>query len=115
MVSTATRIPSLTKIRSSLLCHVPLLRVDGVDLHLPPTLKRGFDFLDQPPFLGIDKVLIQVTGSCNQEWLTTLGFGIELPPYQVPETIGPVRVSKESIQGDAGHRLSCLDAHGGPS
>ena len=68
--------------------HVALLRVDRIDLHLPAALKRGFDFLHQPPLLGIDKVLVQVTRSCDQKWLTPLGFGIELTPYQVPEAVG---------------------------
>src|ERR1035441_9034331 len=66
-------------------CHVALLRVDSVNLHLPAALKRGFDFLHQPPLLGIDKVLIQVGCSCDQERLTMLGFRIELTPYQIPE------------------------------
>src|ERR1035437_2234590 len=70
-------------------------------MHLPATLKRGFDFLHQPPFLGIDKVLIQVTRSCNQEWLTTLGFGIELTSNQVPKAEGTIWEGKESIQGNA--------------
>jgi hypothetical protein len=34
-----------------------------------------------------------------------LGFGIEFPPYQVPEAEGPVGVSQQSIQGDARDRL----------
>ena len=69
-------------------CHVPLLRIYRIDLHLPAALKRGFDFLHQPPLLGIDKVLIQVTRSCDQEWFTALGFRIELTPDQVPEAVG---------------------------
>src|ERR1019366_2425062 len=68
-------------------------------------LKRGFDFLHQPSLLGIDKVLIQVTRSCDQEWLTPLGFRIEFTSDQVPEAKGPVRISKQSIQGDARNRL----------
>jgi hypothetical protein len=96
-------------------CHIPLLVYNRVDLHLPAALKRGFDFLHQPPFLGIDKVLIQVTRSCDQEWLTPLGFRIELTSDQVPEAEGPIWISKQSIQGDAGNRLSCLDARGRPS
>src|ERR1035437_4463017 len=82
-------------------CHVSLLGVDRVDLCLPSSLKRGFDFLHQPPFLGIDKALIQVTRSCNQERLTTQSFGIEYTSYQVPESERPVRVSQQGIQGDA--------------
>jgi len=58
--------------------------------------------LAQPPLLGIDKVLIQVTGSCDQERLTTLGFGVELTPYQVPETERPVRVRLPQELADQG-------------
>jgi hypothetical protein len=85
--------------------HVPFLCVDRVDLHLPPPVKRGFHFVQQPPFLGVDKVLIEVASRSDQEWFATLGFGVELSPYQIPETEGPVRVSEESIQGHADHRL----------
>src|ERR1019366_7612815 len=84
--------------------HVTLLRVDRVDLHLPAKRKRGFDFLHQPSLLGIDKVLIQVGRGCDQKWLTTLGFWIELTADQVSEAVGSIWKGKEGIQGDAGNR-----------
>jgi len=86
-------------------CHIPFLGIDCVDLHLPATLKRGFDFLHQPPFLGVNEVLIQVRCGGDQKRLTTLRFGIEFPPDQVSEAEQPVRVSKQSIQRHADHRL----------
>ena len=105
MVRTATRIPSLARIRSSRLRHVPLLRIDRIDLHLPASLKRGFDFLKQLPLLGVDEVLIQVLCSRNQKRFPALGFRIEFPPNQVSEAVGPIGISQEGIQGHADHRL----------
>src|ERR1039458_8074613 len=42
---------------------------------------------------------------CHRLRLATLGFGIELTSYQVPKAERPVRICKESIQGDARDRL----------
>ena len=75
-------------------CHIPLLGIDCEDLDVSPALKRGFDFLKQSPFLGVDQVLVQITGSRDQEWLPALGLGIKFAADQVPEAKGAVRVSK---------------------
>ena len=55
---------------------VAFLRVDSEDLHPPPLAKLGLDLFQQPPFLCIDELLIQVRWFRDHKALALAGFWI---------------------------------------
>jgi len=63
VVSTATRIPSLASYDLQPPCHIAVLGIYRIDLHLPAALELGFDSLHQAPLPGVDKVFIHVAGT----------------------------------------------------
>ena len=94
-------------------CHISLLRVNGIHLYISSAVERSLNFFQQSPFLGVDEVLIQVSRRRDQERFAPPGFGIELTPHQVSESVGfffeapQQRLEDQSCRG---HRLVAFRA-----
>ena len=72
--------------------HVPLLRINRIDVAVTACSELRLDNLEQAALLGLETLPIQILGSTNQKLFPPASLLIELPTPQLTDLVGPVRV-----------------------